>query len=91
MIFAIDASGHMLEAPAAVKRSSSPDGEPRRKKRKTSSDSSMLAALKAILVLMKRKIIVNPKDMIGIVIFNTVRPCFRACRARLLMSGTARG
>jgi ATP-dependent DNA helicase 2 subunit 1 len=72
VIFAIDVSGRMLEASAGRSRSRSADGEPERKRRKTDK-SSVLAAFEAILKLMKKKIIANPKDMVGIVLFNTVR------------------
>lgn len=42
------------------------------------AQSKMELALRAALAMMKRKVISNPKDLVGIVVFNTVS--WRCCR-----------
>ena len=62
----------MLADPAKAKD----DDEERPKKKRKQDDggnsSSLLAALKCIQAFMRRKVITGPKDMMGVVLFNTV-------------------
>lgn len=62
-MFAIDVSTSMLEAPS--------DGDAKDK------DSAVVAALKSAYLLMKQRIIAQPKDMTGILLFGTKKTRYR--------------
>ncbi|KAF2971742.1 hypothetical protein GQX73_g1894 [Xylaria multiplex] len=59
LIFAIQVSESMLQAP------------PKSEDKKASRDSAVLTALKCAYQVMQQRIISNPKDMIGIILFGT--------------------
>ncbi|KAI0974510.1 hypothetical protein F4678DRAFT_470506 [Xylaria arbuscula] len=61
LIFAIQVSESMLQPP------------PESEDKKASKDSAALAALKCAYQVMQQRIISNPKDMIGIVLFGTAK------------------
>ncbi|KXJ95589.1 SPOC like C-terminal domain-containing protein [Microdochium bolleyi] len=65
LIFAIDVSSSMLQAP------------PHSDNKKADKDSAVLAALKCANQLMQQRIISNPKDMMGILFFGTEKTKFR--------------
>lgn len=63
VLFAIDVSASMLEPPS--------DGDAK------DTDSAVAAALKSAYLLMKQRIIAQPKDMMGILFFGTKKTKFR--------------
>jgi hypothetical protein len=72
VLFAIDAGGHMLvDEPRHDDDVDEGERPAKRQKRERATASPLLAALRAILSLMKAKIVRNPKDMVGILVFNT--------------------
>ncbi|RYO85489.1 hypothetical protein DL762_005179 [Monosporascus cannonballus] len=65
VIFAIEVSKSMLEPP------------PPSDDKKADRDSAMSAALKCAYQLMQQRIISNPKDMMGVIFFNTGKTKYR--------------
>ncbi|CAK7266424.1 ATP-dependent DNA helicase II subunit 1 [Sporothrix epigloea] len=65
IIFAIDVSASMLERP------------PPSKSRKADQDSAVSAALRCAYRIMQQRIITQPKDLIGILLFGTEKSKFR--------------
>ncbi|KJR85701.1 ATP-dependent DNA helicase 2 subunit 1 [Sporothrix schenckii 1099-18] len=65
IIFAIDVSTSMLERP------------PPSKSRKADQDSAVSAALRCAYQIMQQRIITQPKDMMGILLFGTEKSKFR--------------
>ncbi|KAL1842898.1 hypothetical protein VTJ49DRAFT_3915 [Mycothermus thermophilus] len=66
VLFAIEVSPSMLQRP--------PAGE---KRKKSDDDSPIAAALKCAYQFMQQRIIAQPKDMMGILLFNTEKSKFR--------------
>ncbi|CAK7228111.1 ATP-dependent DNA helicase II subunit 1 [Sporothrix bragantina] len=69
VIFAIDVSASMLERP------------PPSKSRKADQDSAVSAALRCAYQIMQQRIITQPKDMMGILLFGTEKSKFREAPA----------
>lgn len=65
VLFAIDVSASMLKPPPAAES------------KKADKDSAMTAALKSAYQLMQQRIIAQPKDMMGILLFGTEKSKFR--------------
>ena len=65
MLFAIDVSSSMLQQPPATD------------KKKADKDSAIAAALKCAYQFMQQRIIAQPKDMMGILLFGTEKSRFR--------------
>ncbi|KAL2131652.1 hypothetical protein VTI74DRAFT_4779 [Chaetomium olivicolor] len=65
VLFAIDVSASMLQQPPATD------------KRKSDKDSAVAAALKCAYQFMQQRIIAQPKDMMGILLFGTEKSKFR--------------
>ncbi|CAK7565348.1 MAG: ATP-dependent DNA helicase II subunit 1 [Sporothrix epigloea] len=65
IIFAIDVSASMLERP------------PPSKSRKADQDSAVSAALRCAYKIMQQRIITQPKDLLGILLFGTEKSKFR--------------
>ncbi|KAL2200515.1 SPOC like C-terminal domain-containing protein [Corynascus similis CBS 632.67] len=65
VLFAIDVSSSMLQQPAATES------------KKADKDSAIAAALKCAYQFMQQRIIAQPKDMMGILLFGTEKSRFR--------------
>lgn len=54
----------------------------------TTQSNALLGALDLVLSLMKRKIVTNNKDLVGVVLFNTVRVLVASRATRSLENGS---